>query len=71
MLAPLGQTSITHCSFDGEGFDDFAWIVARGRTRVVGAIGALNCTFFRCRMTQIGLAIPEDEAERVRQSFEG
>ncbi|MEX2621028.1 MAG: hypothetical protein WD250_12520 [Egibacteraceae bacterium] len=69
IIAPLGTTSIAHCTWDGD-FDALVWPIAEGRDQVVGAIGALDCSFFRCRFVTVGLAVPASAVEQVRAGFQ-
>ncbi|MEX0836014.1 MAG: hypothetical protein WD010_07980 [Nitriliruptor sp.] len=68
VMAPLGSTSITYCTWDGTSFEAFAWPVAPER-HLIGAIGALECTFFKCRFVRVGLVVPEDKLDEVRAGF--
>ncbi|MTV24630.1 hypothetical protein FTX61_04240 [Nitriliruptoraceae bacterium ZYF776] len=68
VMAPLGTTSITHSTWDGTSFDAIAWPVAADR-ELVGAIGVQDCTFFRCRFVRIGLVVPHERVDELRQGF--
>ncbi|WP_147381489.1 hypothetical protein [Nocardioides immobilis] len=67
VIAPLGTTQMIRCSWDGD-FDAFVWPIPAERT-VIGAIGLADCTLIDCRMTRIGLVVPEDNLDQVKRGF--
>lgn len=69
VLALLGKTTISHCTFDGNDFEDIAWPIATDRQTMIGAVGVADCEFFRCRLVQIGIAVPAAEIEQLRTGF--
>ena len=68
VILPLGTTEISNCKWDGTPESIF-WIIPRNREILIGAIGLANCQLIGCRLRNIGLAIPEDALDNVRQGF--
>ena len=59
VLAPLGSTEFSGCTFDSPGnFSTLFWEIAPGTTQVVGAIALQDCTFTECKFSGIGIAGP-------------
>ena len=65
VLVPLGSTAIVHCTYDAPDIDAIFWEIPEGRTAVVGAIAALDCTFSTCRFFNVGLAGPRQLREML------
>lgn len=63
VLVPLGNTSVLHCIFGAPDVDSIFWEVPESRDALVGAVGALNCTFSNCQFEAIGWAGPPELRE--------
>ncbi len=63
LLAPLDRMTFEHNSFEADS-EALFWEVPGERTRVVGAIGLIDCTFRRCIFRRIGIARKRELIER-------
>ena len=61
-----GSTLDTN-TFDGD-LDAILWEVPVTRQRVVGAVLARNCSFTRCRFSNVGFAGPPEFIQTFRQA---
>lgn len=65
VVAFLGGTVVSHCSFDSPGQSALFWPIAPSREVVLGAVAFVGCHFSGCSFRRIGLALPEDEIEQA------
>jgi hypothetical protein len=68
ILVPLDGTEIANCVWDGVAEGIF-WQFPSDRQLLIGAIGLLRCKVYGCRMTRLGLAVPENKMDQVRRGF--
>lgn len=66
VLVPQGSTDFIHCAWDAPDLDSVFWEIPETRQFIVGAVGALDCTFASCRFLNVGLGGPR----RLRQMME-
>lgn len=69
VLAMFG-CEMTNSSLEGD-LDATLWVVPAEREQVVGVVAMVNCRIYGCRLTRIGIAVPEAEVEVYRQGFSG
>lgn len=69
IMLPMGNTRITGCTWDGD-FDAFVWRFPDSRRGFVGVIALRDCEVIDCRLTKVGLAVPESQVEMVRAGFQ-
>jgi hypothetical protein len=67
VFAPLGNTKIEGCSWDGD-FDALIWPIRADR-EIIGAIGLQDCELLGCRLSRLGLVVREDQVDQVRRGF--
>jgi hypothetical protein len=67
VLAPLDRMTFEHNSFEADP-EALFWVIPEGRTRVVGAIGLIDCTFRRCIFRRIGIAGKQELIDRFLQA---
>jgi hypothetical protein len=66
VLALVGKTAFKQCDLGGPNIDALLWEVPRSRRLVVGAIGAIDCTFQACTFIGVGYAGPPDMIAKFR-----
>lgn len=63
----LQDSNLNHCTFEGTE-EGLLWDLG-DRRFVIGAIGLINCTLVGCRLQGIGIAVPPDQRETLRQGL--
>lgn len=69
ILIPLGETGLLHCTWESPDLNAIFWEIAPDRPLVIGAVGALDCTFSNCTFTEVGLAGPPELRQKFEQEF--
>jgi hypothetical protein len=64
----IGNSEISGCTWDGP-LEGFLFPFRSDRSLVIGAIGLMNCKLYGCRMTRLGLAVPENQMDQVKRGF--
>jgi len=68
VVALLGTTKANECTWDAPGLDMF-WVYPNDKEYLIGAMGFLDCEFFNCRFSRVGLAFPERSLDEMKQGF--
>lgn len=70
VLAPIGNVTISDCSFGGDpGAPDALFIEVPEGKRVMGVVALVNVTFRRCRFENVALLATRDNIDRWRQTI--
>jgi hypothetical protein len=65
----LSGTRVEHCNLGGPNADALLWELPNNRRIVVGAIGAIDCTFEECTFVGIGFTGPPDLIAAFRRDL--
>ncbi len=57
VIAPMGDVTMVHCTWDAPNFEAVFWEVdPEERPFIVGVVAFVNCTFSRCVFSDVGVA---------------
>lgn len=62
-----GQTELNRCGFEGDP-ESTLWPLG-SRARALGAILLLDCKFYTCRFSRIGIAYPPEAESSIRSGL--
>lgn len=69
VILPMNGTEIRHSNWEAPGYEAIAWPFDDDRESLVGVIVLDECTVSRCRMSDIGLAMPRSRYEELESGF--